>query len=111
MALLTWESDALDARHPSGISHLTNGVIHAALKRFDGRKSRDIKRQDRLAGIRWRLVVFVEINQVAPERGAVQGPGKQTEDQSEAITFVAADGKEEALFSSPRVSQGPAERV
>src|SRR5439155_18394734 len=111
MALLAWETDALNAGHSLRIPHLADHFIDVALKRFNRREARDIKRNNYLTRIRRRLVVFVEVNHVATKCGAVQRAGKQTEDEREAIAFVTADRKQEAFFSSSRVSQRFAERV
>src|SRR6266511_5582666 len=111
MALLAREADALNVGHPLRIPHLADHFIDVALKRFNKREARDIKRDNYLPGIRRRLVVFVEVDHVATECGTVQRAGKQAEDEREAIALVTADRKQEALFSSSRVSQRFAERV
>src|SRR4029434_10412177 len=111
MALFAWESNVIDPGHARRISKIAYDIVHFALQRFNRREARDVERDDHLTRIRRSRVVFVEVDHVASERGAVQRTGKQTEHKREAISFVAADGKQQAFLSSLRVSQGVAVRI
>src|SRR4030095_2966979 len=98
MALLAWESNVIDPGHARRISEIAYDLVHLALQRFNRREAGDVERDDHLTRVRRSRVVFVEVDHVASERGAVQRTGKQTEYKRQARSFVAADRQQKAFL-------------
>src|SRR5919106_259795 len=91
MTLLAWESNVLYPGHPFRFPEIAYMLIHAALESFDRREAFHVERYDHLPSVRRGLVVFIEIDHIAAEHGAVQGADKQLDSSPGWHVVGAAD--------------------
>src|SRR5436309_6045602 len=105
VTLFAGQPNAIHIGKPARVAEHPDQRIDVAFERFNVTECLERDGDDRLPRVGWRAIVLVEVDRVMTIRRAVERPGKQAENQCEAVALVTADRQEKTLIRARRISE------